>query len=160
MLSRMRPNEIPRRYITLQKPIFYNTKRKMRSEQDIWRRRNFPTPLVHFKCKTQMKFILLMNFPFVSRLFSFFLLFWALVGINFNVRKKYKLWEKAGGGVFARKLKEREQERKAHRNYVLLRDFTVDGTIDEKCSDYKGLRDSHRSRSFFPVGRDFRSSKK
>lgn len=32
-----------------------------------------------------------------------------------------------------------KKERKAHRNYVLLRDFTVDGTIDEKCSDYKGL---------------------
>lgn len=54
--------------------------------------------------------------------------------------------------------KEREKERKAHRNYVLLRDFTVDGTIDEKCSDYKGLRDSHKSRSsLFTVGRDFRS---
>lgn len=45
--------------------------------------------------------------------------------------------------------KEREKKRKAHRNYVLLRDFTVDGTIDEKCSDYKGLRDSHKSRSSF-----------
>lgn len=53
------------------------------------------------------------------------------------------------GGGCLRVPKEREKERKAHRNYVLLRDFTVDGTIDEKCSDYKGLRDSHQSRSSF-----------